>query len=143
MLYCVWYINPVILNIHLIICFHCYLLGDIRDIREKRMKSEFSCMSLSFFTYVALMLSIFHQFQNLSCLSVLTDGATRHQMHGCGSTPIACHTPSNGNVSVTLLSVLSLSVPYLFLSSFLSYNFWSTTESLWHNLFLSIWCTAT
>ena len=37
------------MNIHLIICFHCYLLGDIRDIREKRMKSEFSCMSLSFF----------------------------------------------------------------------------------------------
>ena len=49
MLWCVWYINPVILNIHLIICLHCYLLGDIRDIREKRMKSEFSCMSLSFF----------------------------------------------------------------------------------------------
>ena len=37
------------MNIHLIICFHCYLLGDIRDIREKRMKSEFSCMSLFFF----------------------------------------------------------------------------------------------
>ena len=27
-----------------------YLLGDIRDIREKRMKSEFTCMYLSFFT---------------------------------------------------------------------------------------------
>ena len=26
-----------------------YLLGDIRDIREKRMKSEFTCMYLSFF----------------------------------------------------------------------------------------------
>ena len=113
------------MNIHLIICFHCYLLGDIRDIREKRMKSEFSCMSLSFFTYVALMLSIFHQFQNLSCLSVLTDGATRHQMHGRGSTPIACHAPSNGNVSVTLLSVLSLL--FFLLSSIYFYHLFFPT----------------
>ena len=46
-----------------------YLLGDIRDIREKRMKSEFSCMSyhqknasVSFFVSISISLHIFLTF---------------------------------------------------------------------------------
>ena len=46
-------------------------------------------------------------------------------MHGRGSTPIACHAPSNGNVSVTLLSVLSLL--FFLLSSIYFYHFFFPT----------------
>ena len=49
--------------------FSLYLLGDIRDIREKRMKSEFSCMSyhqknasVSFFVSISISLHIFLTF---------------------------------------------------------------------------------
>ena len=46
-------------------------------------------------------------------------------MHGRGSTPIACHAPSNGNVSVTLLSVLSLL--FFLLSSIYFYHLFFPT----------------
>ena len=130
------------MNIHLIICLHCYLLGDIRDIREKRMKSEFSCMSLSFFYLCCI--DAFH-FPSISKSELpLSSDRWRHEAPNAWawlnsySLPRPLQWKRVCDSSLCFIPSFFPIVLHLFLSFFLSYNFWSTTESLWHNIFLSI-----
>ena len=52
--------------------FNCTLIGDIRDIREKRMKSELACMLYNFLIYfIIFFICFFISYALLSCLVVM------------------------------------------------------------------------
>ena len=52
--------------------FNCTLIGDIRDIREKRMKSELACMLYNFFIFLYIFrFCFFITYALLSCLVVM------------------------------------------------------------------------
>ena len=50
--------------------FNCTSIGDIRDIREKRMKSELACMSIWFY-YHLFFYNFLCYYSALSCLVVM------------------------------------------------------------------------